>query len=164
HDRLSVRTPMQWTPDPNAGFTTAPASRLVRPLADGKFGPRRVNVTDQHQDPESQLSWMRRLIRLRRETPELGWGEWRLIETRAGSLFVHRCDWQESTVIAAHNLGPRRVEAKLSAQDIGECEAIDDLFEGRVEHPRSDGSYRLALEGYGYRWLRLRRPGQRPRF
>jgi len=164
HDRLSVRTPMQWTPEPNAGFTTAPASRLVRPLADGKYGPARVNVTDQHQDPDSQLAWMRRLIRLRRETPELGWGTWQLIETRAESLFVHRCDWQESTVIAAHNLGPRRVQAKLSGQDIGEVEAIDDLFGGRVQKPRADGSYRLALEGFGYRWLRLRRRGQRPRF
>ena len=164
HDRLSVRTPMQWTPEPNAGFTTAPASRLVRPLANGKFGPARVNVTDQHHDPDSQLAWMRRLIRLRRETPELAWGTWQLIETRAESLFMHRCDWQESTVIAAHNLGPRRVEARLSAQDIGDVEAIDDLFEGRVERPRADGSYRVALQGFGYRWLRLRRRGQRPRF
>jgi glycosidase len=155
---------MQWTGEPNGGFSTAPASRLVRPLASGDFGPRRVNVADQHRDPDSQLSWMRRLIRLRRETPELGWGSWRLIESRAASLCVHRCDWQESTVIAAHNLGPRRAEVTLKPDELGECEAIDDLFEGRVEQPRADGSLRLALDGYGYRWLRLRRPGQRPRF
>src|SRR4029450_2666613 len=105
---------------------------------------------------------MRQLSRLRRERPELGWGTWQLIETRAESLFVHRCDWQESTVIAAHNLGPGRAQAKLTAQDIGECEAIDDLFEGRVHHPRADGSYHLALDGFRYPWLRPRPPRAPP--
>jgi hypothetical protein len=107
---------------------------------------------------------MRQLIRLRRETPELGWGKWKLIETRAPTLVVHRCDWQDSTVIAAHNVGSRRAEATVPPHELGECEAIDDLFEGGTVEPRADGSLRIALDGYGYRWLRVRRAGQRPRF
>jgi trehalose synthase len=162
--RLSVRTPMQWSDQPNGGFSAAPASRLVRALPSGEYGPQRVNVAAQNRDPDSQLAWMRQLIRLRRETPELGWGKWKLIETRAPTLVVHRCDWQDSTVIAAHNVGSRRAEATLPPHELGECEAIDDLFEGGTVEPRADGSLRIALDGYGYRWLRVRRAGQRPRF
>jgi trehalose synthase len=163
-DRLAVRTPMQWTADAGGGFSNARVSELVRPPADGPFGPKEVNVADQRRDPDSQLAFVSRLIRRRRETPEFGWGEWQLVENRAPSLFAHRCDWQGSTVIAVHNLGSDRASLTLDAQQLGACEAIDDLLDERVVEPRSDGSLRLVLGGYGYRWLRLRQTGQRPRF
>ena len=163
-DRLAVRTPMQWSAEANGGFSDAPASRLVRPLTEGRFGPKAVNVADQRRDPDSQLSFVSQLIRRRRETPELGWGTWELVESRAPSLFAHRCEWQGSTVIAAHNLGPSRATLTLDSQALGDCEAIDDLLGERPVEPRADGSLRLVLPGYGYRWLRLRRRGQRPRF
>jgi glycosidase len=155
---------MQWSGDSKGGFSKAPASRLVRPLTGGRFGPKAVNVADQRRDPDSQLAFVSRLIRRRRETPELGWGTWQLVENRAPSVFAHRCDWQGSTVIAAHNLGPDRATLTLDAQQIGDRDAIDDLLGERLLEPRADGSLRLVLPGYGYRWLRLRRPGQRPRF
>jgi trehalose synthase len=163
-DRLAVRTPMQWTAGPNGGFSEAPAARLVRPLTAGEFGPDAVNVHDQRADPDSLLAFIGRLIRRRRETPELGWGAWQLIETPAASLFAHRCDWQGSTVIAAHNLGERRVTLTLTPEQLGEAEAIDDLLRERALTRRADGSLRIPLEPFGYRWLRVRAPGQRPRF
>jgi trehalose synthase len=163
-DRLAVRTPMQWTAGPGGGFSNAPKSQLVRPPVQGRFGPDAVNVADQRRDPDSQLAFVSRLIRRRRETPEFGWGNWQLVESRAASLFAHRCDWQDSTVIAAHNLGPDRATVTLDAQQLGDYEAIDDLLGERALEPRGDGSLRLVLAGYGYRWLRVRRPGQRPRF
>src|SRR4051794_11429841 len=98
-DRLAVRTPMQWTADAGGGFSNAPASRLVRPPAEGRFGPDVVNVADQRRDPDSLLAFVSRLIRRRRETPELGWGTWQLVESRAQSLLAHRCEWEGSTVI-----------------------------------------------------------------
>jgi trehalose synthase len=163
-DRLAVRTPMQWTAGPAGGFSTAPAAELVRPPVDGAFGPDAVNVADQRRDPDSQLAFVRRLIRLRRETPELGWGTWQLVDSRAPSLVAHRVDWQGSTVIAVHNVGPDRAGLTLDADTLGPCEAVDDLLAGRTLQPRADGSLRLALGGYGHRWLRARRAGQRPRF
>ena len=164
HDRLAVRTPMQWTAGPTGGFSNAAASQLVRPVAQGQFGPDGANVSDQRGDPESQLEFVSRLIRRRRETPEFGWGTWQLVASRAPTLFVHRCDWQESTVIAAHNLGSGRATVALDPELLGECEAIDDLLAECTLEPHDDGSLRLALGGYGYRWLRVRRPGQHPRF
>ena len=163
-DRLAVRTPMQWTAGPGGGFSTAPAADLVRPPVDGAFGPDAVNVADQRRDPDSQLAFVRRLIRLRRETPELGWGTWQLVDSRAPSLVAHRIDWQGSTVVAVHNVGPNRAGLTLDADTLGPCDAVDDLLAGRTLQPRADGSLRLALGGYGHRWLRVRRAGQRPRF
>ena len=162
--RLAVRTPMQWSSDASGGFSTAPASGLVRPLADGDFGPSAVNVSDQRADRDSLLAFVSRLIRRRRETPELGWGAWKVVETRPSGLFVHRCDWEGSAVVAAHNLGDRRATVTLDSEQLGDCDAVDDLLGETTVERGGDGSLRLVLPGYGFRWLRLRAPGQPPRF
>src|ERR687890_1470879 len=103
-DRYAVRVPMQWSSAPSGGFSEAPAAELVRPQPGGAFGPAKVNATDQRRDPGSLLHHVQRLIRCRREAPELGWGTSTLIETEHPAVFAHRCDWEGSTVVAVHNL------------------------------------------------------------
>jgi glycosidase len=73
--RLAVRTPMQWSPQPNGGFSSARASKLPRPVVGGAYGPEHVNVAAQRSDPDSLLSFVTLLIRRYRESPELGWSE-----------------------------------------------------------------------------------------
>jgi trehalose synthase len=158
-DRLAVRVPMQWTPGEGGGFSTAPAKDLVRPMADGDFGPDRVNVADQRRDPDSFLMWMERLIRRRNERPEFGWGVSTLLETPAPPIFAHRCDWEDSTVVTVHNLSSEPASAEL---DLGPgAEAVDDLLEQRDHELLDDGRLRVELGRYGYLWLRVRRSGQR---
>src|SRR5690606_31990555 len=78
-ERESARTPMQWSPDPQGGFTTS--NKPVRPvIADPIYGYQRVNVDKQRRDPHSLLSWMERKIRVRRECPEISWGQWRILD------------------------------------------------------------------------------------
>ena len=154
--RYSVRAPMQWTSEPQAGFTTA--EEACRPVvADGPFGYAAVNVASQRRDPDSLLNWMERLIRRRRECPELGWGAWRLLQSGDPAVFALRCDWEGSTVVAVHNLAGRRAEAVL---DLDEDGVLVDLF-GPAEPALDGGRAALALEPYAGRWLRLRRPGAR---
>ncbi|BCJ60497.1 trehalose synthase [Micromonospora endophytica] len=75
HGREAIRTPMQWSSQPNAGFSTAEAEKLVRPVIDqGEFGYEQVNVTLQRRDRNSLLSWFERMIRTLREAPEIGGG------------------------------------------------------------------------------------------
>jgi trehalose synthase len=123
--RMSVRSPMQWTAGRNAGFSDAPPSRLRRPVTSGPFGPASVNVADQERDPDSLLNWMERLIRRRRETPEIGWGAWSMIATSDDAVLAHRCDWEGRSVLAVHNLSaaPREVELDLGAVDGSHTEA-----------------------------------------
>jgi trehalose synthase len=158
-DRYAVRVPMQWSSEPNGGFTSAPPEAMVRPQPDGAFGPRKVNVADQRRDPDSLLNHIERLIRRRKETPELGWGESTLLETAAPSVFAHRCDWQGSTVVAVHNLSPRSVSTELP---LGEGIAgVDDLLTTARHRPRRDGTLAVELGGYGALWLRVRRDDER---
>ena len=154
-DRYAVRVPMQWSAERNGGFSDARAEALVRPQAGGAFAPAKVNVADQRRDPGSLLRFVERLIRARREAPELGWGASTLIETTDPALFAHRCDWEGSTVVAVHNLGTRRVAVDLP---LGEgASGAHDLLADAELRARDDGTLGLELEGYGGRWLRVRR-------
>jgi trehalose synthase len=159
--RMSVRTPMQWTDEDNGGFSKARRSRLRRPVVEGRFGPLAVNVAAQRRDPESLLSWMERLIRRRRETPELGWGSWKVVRTNVPSVLAHRCDWEGRIVLAAHNLGEQPCVARLQVGDVPEGAKLDDLLDERgALRGIEDGSLELKLDGYGFRWLRINTPDQ----
>jgi len=154
--RYSVRAPMQWSDEPQGGFTTSgEASRPV--VDDGPFGFRHVNVARQRRDPHALLNWMERLIRRRRECPELGWGSWTLLDTGDPAVFAHRSDWEGSTVVAVHNLAGRDARARLELGDEGK---LIDLFEDE-DHALEDGAVTLALGPYDGRWFRVRRPGER---
>jgi maltose alpha-D-glucosyltransferase/alpha-amylase len=152
--RYSVRAPMQWSADPQGGFTTA--DEASRPLVgDGPFSFREVNVASQRRDPHSLLNWMERLIRRRRECPELGWGTWSLLDAGDDAVFAHRCDWEDSTIVAVHNLAARTASAQLVLGGEGE---LVDLFERR-DHDLEAGEITLELAPYAACWFRVRRPG-----
>jgi glycosidase len=154
--RYSVRAPMQWSDEPQGGFTTS--GDACRPVVeDGPFGIREVNVARQRRDPNALLNWMERLIRRRRECPELGWGRWTLLDPGDPAVFAHRADWDGSTVVAVHNLAGRDARARL---ELGEDGKLIELFQDE-EHGLEDGAVTLALGPYGARWFRVRRPGQR---
>src|SRR5215510_15459807 len=75
-ERNSVRTPMQWSEEPQAGFSTA--KKTCFPVINkGPYGFERVNVEAQRRDPDSLLNCIERMIRLRKESPELGWGKYK---------------------------------------------------------------------------------------
>jgi maltose alpha-D-glucosyltransferase/alpha-amylase len=148
--RYSVRAPMQWSAD--GGFSTA--EKLVRPMVEGEYGPARINVASQRRDLDSMLNWMERLIRRRRECPELGFGALTLLETGEPSVLAHRCDWDSSTVVAVHELAGHPVTVKLPIEDGA---SLVDLF-ADAEHPLPAT---LQLEPYAAHWFRIRRDGQR---
>jgi maltose alpha-D-glucosyltransferase/alpha-amylase len=147
-DRYAVRVPMPWSAGRHGGFTTA--DEPVRPLAHGRFAPEHVNVADQRRDPDSLLSWMRRLIFARRRRPELGWGSVTLIDTPDPALLVHRCDWEGSTVVAVHNLGETPATATLELGD--DVTGVDDLLGSRTL-TIDDGRLDVELGRYGHLWL-----------
>jgi len=148
--RLSVRSPMQWSSERHSGFTTA--AEPSRPLAPGG-----AEVAAQRRDPHSLLTWMERLIRRRRECPELGWGEVTILEAGDPAVFAHRADWDGSTIVAVHSLSPEPRSVRI---EVGDAETAVDLFGPGELEPR-DGCVTVELGRYGHRWLRLRRPGQR---
>jgi trehalose synthase len=154
-DRYAVRVPMQWSSARSGGFSDAAPEALVRPQPGGAFGPAKVNATDQRRDPDSLLRWVQRLIRCRREAPELGWGTSTLIETEHPAVFAHRCDWEGSTVVAVHNLGRRVATVDVPLGD--DATGVHDLLADAEQPVPRGGTLAFELEGYGGRWLRVLR-------
>ena len=158
--RTSVRAPMQWSAERHGGFSEAPeGARLCRPVVEGAYGPETVNVAAQWRDPESLLNWMERLIRRRRECPELGWGKLTLLETEDPAVLAYRCDWDGTAVLAVHRLDDREGSVRVALGD-GE-DALVDLFGPDELRTGDDGRAEVRLGRYGHRWFRVRRPGQR---
>jgi maltose alpha-D-glucosyltransferase/alpha-amylase len=155
NERNSVRTPMQWSEAINGGFSTASPEQLIRPVInEGPFQYQNVNVAAQRRDPNLLLNWIERAIRLRKECSELGWGDWRILETDDPAVFAHSCQWQNRTILAVHNLSSKAREIKLDLRDY-KNQHILDLLGDRQATPIQDDSHHVELEGYGYRWLRL---------
>jgi trehalose synthase len=164
--RLSVRAPMQWTGGPNAGFSTAKPEDLRRPLVEGKkWGPAAINVADQHRDPGSLLAWMRRLIRERRETPDIAFGQLTSLAVEDAAILALRYDWGERTLIVVHNLGAEAREAKLALGSAGEWREVTPLFGDDAVKLAGDGTLAIRLSRYGCCWLRAQRANgpRRPR-
>ncbi len=160
-DRLAVRTPMQWSSGRNAGFSTAKPSRLVAPLVEEAFGPEHVNVGDQRRDPDSLLNFMTLLIRRYRQSPELGWSDFELVDQPHREVIAHRCVWGDGSMVAMHNLDPEPRTVPITLPDCDDSCQLVDLLEDGTTQLDANGAAALQLGGYGYRWLRVARPGDR---
>jgi maltose alpha-D-glucosyltransferase/alpha-amylase len=148
---------MQWTPYDNGGFSTAPLERYVRPiLAEGDYGFEQVSVAAQRNDPDSLLNWLAALIRTRRECPEIGAGQCRVIDTGNDAILGIRYDdpEHESAIVVLNNLSPDR---QTIALDLTEREIATDtgLLADRRYEPLDPKTQRMRINGFGYRWLRL---------
>jgi maltose alpha-D-glucosyltransferase / alpha-amylase len=152
-ERDAVRTPMQWSDEENGGFSAA--RRVVRPvLAEGVYGCRQVNVEAQRRDPGSLLNWMAKMIRLRKECPEIGWGAWDILPTGSRHVFALRFEWRGSRLILLHNFAQHPQEIRLRA--VGEGgERLVNLIEENESRADKSGVHRIAIEELGYRWYRV---------
>jgi trehalose synthase len=154
--RLAVRTPMQWTDQRNGGFSNAAPSRLRRPLTEGAFGPQHVNVAAQRSDADSLLAFVTLLVKRYRESPELGWADFSVLDQPHRHVLAHECVWDDRRIIAVHNLKPDSCTVPLTLEDCDSSHYLLDLLRDSEGTEIDDrGRVELTLEGYGYRWLRL---------
>jgi maltose alpha-D-glucosyltransferase/alpha-amylase len=147
---------MQWSNEQNGGFSTAPPDKLRRPVVEGKkWGPAAINVADQQRDPDSMLSWMERLIRRRRETPEIAFGDWSFVPVPKAPILAMRFDWGRRTVLVIHNLGRKAQKITFKLDNLQGSVSLIDLFGEGTFSLDGDGLATVEVGGYGYRWLRL---------
>lgn len=162
--RDSVRTPMQWSDQPNGGFSTAASNALPRPvIADGEYGYQQINVASEQRNPASFLNWIEHLIRTRRQCPEFGVGKWRVLTTSEPSVFAHLSEVDTTAMLALHNLSDRPCSITLPQLEYHHwVEVFNDNF-SLIRSDRSDQSYQsphqnpqsLPLNAYGYRWFQI---------
>jgi maltose alpha-D-glucosyltransferase/alpha-amylase len=154
-DRDSLRTPMQWSAGPHAGFTTA--DEPVRPVvADAWYGYAKVNVTDQQRDPDSLLRWFEHMVHTLRECPEVGSGTCTRIAVQHPAVLVHRMDAAEGSLLFLHNLGREDVRVDVGRQPDQHGTPVE-VFADRGYPPPPEELTDLELGGSGYRWIRVPR-------
>ncbi|MFZ5558421.1 MAG: maltose alpha-D-glucosyltransferase [Pseudomonadota bacterium] len=149
-DRNGVRTPMQWSPDRNGGFSRADPQRLyLPPIMDPVYGYQAVNVEAQARNPSSLLNWTRRLVQVRKSYKAFGRGTLRFLEPGNRKILAYVREYQDEAVLCVANLSrnPQAVELDLSR------------FEGRVPVELSGSisfppvghlPYLLTLPAYGF--------------
>ncbi len=152
-ERNSVRAPMQWSDRANAGFSTAPAEKLIRPvIAEGPFDYRKISIAAQRDVSGSLMEHMQRLVRTRRSCPEIGWGEWRVLETGETSVLVLSYQWRGHTIVTLHNLSDRKIEVSLRGEEIPP-ELTPLLCDDNERNPCL-AEDPIGLGAYGFRWFR----------
>ena len=159
--REAIRTPMQWDDGPNGGFSTAPAGSLSRPVVSkGKFGIERVNVRSQQRDPTSLFRWFENLVHTLRTAPEIGSGTCSVVHVPLPrSVLAHRFDAPSGSILLLHNLANTSVTLDLGPLDGVQEAPYDLLVDGPYDAPSPELTG-LALNGWGYRWIRLSRSDQ----
>ena len=152
-ERNCARTPMQWSNEPQAGFTES--DQPVLPvISQGPYGCEHVNVAAQKRDPNSLMDWTERTIRMRKEVPEIGWGDFSIIPTGQPEVLAIRYDWRNNSVLFVHNLSavPTEVEFGSAAKVEGQ---LVNLLASDHSTPDASGKHCILLEPYGYRWFRV---------
>ena len=134
-------------------------SRILPVISGGPYGFEHVNAAIQRRHPESLLNWTERIIRMRKEVPEIGWGDFAILPSRDLAVLIMRYDWRNNSVLFIHNLEskPREIafSTGLTRESAGSGRLLINLLS--EDHSRSDkeGRHRLVIEGYGYRWYRV---------
>lgn len=151
-EREPVRTPMQWSDGPNGGFSSS-ENPIRPPIDSGPYGFEIVNVARQRTAEDSLLNWMERIIRARKEMPEIGEGEFSVLDTTANILAL-RYDWKDHLSVFVHNFEDRCCEIALDIGVAPECTRLRGVLSDASFDAEEDGSYPIVLEPYGYHWLR----------
>jgi maltose alpha-D-glucosyltransferase / alpha-amylase len=152
-ERECARTPMQWSADHHAGFSRA--KKIVRPVIhDRKYGYQTVNVAAQRRDKDSLLNWTERMIRARKECPEIGWGEFNVLRTNVPEVLGMRYDWRDTSLVTLHNFSNRQqtVHLKVGSARDG---LLVEVFDGRHSRAHNDGTHRITMSEYAWRWFRV---------
>jgi maltose alpha-D-glucosyltransferase / alpha-amylase len=151
-EREAIRTPMQWSGARNGGFSENPS--LVRPVVEtGPYSYEAVNVEEQLRRPDSLLRWLTNMIRVRKECPEIGGREWRVLPTRNRHVLALLHPGDGSMVLCVHNFDEEPREVTLDLQRFGSPERLRSLL-GSEESRAAEGRHRLRLEPLGYEWYR----------
>lgn len=164
-DRDSSRTPMQWTPDRNAGFSTADPGKLFLPTVQSLvYNYSLINVESQLAQSRSLLHWVRQMIHLRKQHPVFGLGSLKVVESDHDSViaFVREYEGSESqfgdapeTVLCVFSFAHTPVSARITVQGFEGADTWDLFGGSQFPDIAEDGTLNLTLGSQSFYWLRL---------
>lgn len=156
-DRDGVRTPMQWSDEPKAGFThkDLAADRLYAPIIDDNiYGYKKVNVAAQDRDPASLLNWMRKALHVRKQHPVFGRGTLTLLHPENQAVLAYLRGSDTETILVINNLSSAEQEVTLDLSPYTGS-ILTDLFTGNCLEIKASAEWTARMEGYAICWLSL---------
>src|SRR4029077_5763424 len=125
----------------------------------GPYGYEHINAAIQRRHPDSPLNWTERIVRMRKEVPEIGWGDFTVIRSGDPAVLVMRYDWRNNSVLFVHNLDgkPREVAfaVGLTGENAPQGRMLVNLLSEDHSRAGEVGRPGLVIEPYGYRWYRV---------
>ena len=162
-DRNGVRTPMQWSPDRNAGFSQANPQKLYSPvIIDPEYHYEALNVDAQQNNPHSLLWWMKHIIGLRRQYRAFGRGTLRFLLPDNGRVLAFIREYEDERILVVANLSRYAQAVELDLSDLQGVTPIE-MF-GRTPFPQVGATpYAVTLNPYAFYWFLLPKgaPGSR---
>ncbi|HZM50686.1 MAG TPA: maltose alpha-D-glucosyltransferase [Vicinamibacteria bacterium] len=154
-DRNGVRTPMQWSPDRNAGFSRANSQRLYFPvIIDPEYHFEAVNVEVQASNPQSLLWWMKRTLSLRKQYKAFGRGSLEFLYPDNNKILAFLRTYGEERILVVANLSRFSQHAELSLPTLRGLHPVE--MSGRSAFPPvGDGPYAISLGPHGFFWFAL---------
>src|SRR5882724_3819829 len=161
-DRNGVRTPMQWSPDRNAGFSRADPQRLyLPPIMDAVYGYQSTNVEAQSRDPNSLLSWTKRMLAVRKTSRAFGRGSRRFLRPGNRKILVYLREFGDDTILCVANLSRSAQPVELNLSSFKGRVPMEML--GRTAFPPiGELPYLLTISAYGFYWFKLATDAEAP--
>ena len=155
-DRDGVRTPMQWSPDRNAGFSAANPQKLYLPLIlDPEYHYESVNVETQRSNTSSLFWFMKRLIAVRKKFRTFGRGDLRFLNVENPKVLAFTRSYEEETLLVIVNLSKFSQAAEVDLLNYKGFVPVDVFSKNRFPVIREDGVYFFTLAPYTYQWFAL---------
>ncbi|MCO5989220.1 maltose alpha-D-glucosyltransferase [Actinoallomurus spadix] len=154
-DRDGVRTPMQWTPDRNAGFSSCDPARLYLPvIMDPIYGYQAINVESQQNNTGSLLHWTRKMIEIRKRHPVFGVGDYTELTASNPSVLAFVREYGQDRVLCVNNLSRFPQPVELDLRRFEGANPVECM--GGVQFPTiGELPYLLTLPGHGFYWFLL---------
>ena len=154
-DRNGVRTPMQWSPDRNAGFSHANPQKLyLPPIIDPEYHYESINVDNQQNNPDSLLWWMKRIIALRKRFKAFGRGSLEFLHPKNRKILAFFRRYEDEVILVVANLSHAAQQTQLDLAEFQGRVPVE-LF-GRAEFaPIDNGQYYFTLGPYAFYWFSL---------
>ncbi|HYF67546.1 MAG TPA: alpha-amylase family protein [Ohtaekwangia sp.] len=153
-ERNAVRTVMQWSNEKHGGFSVYEGNEIkINVISKGEYSYKKTNVHDQMRDPNSFLNWIERMISIRKECIEFGYGDYKILKTDNPAVFAHASFYKNGIALAMHNFSDEPITFQLDLDE--------NIFEHMIEHfsneqydPVQKESQPIKLGPFGYRWFR----------
>jgi maltose alpha-D-glucosyltransferase/alpha-amylase len=158
-DRNGVRTPMQWSADRNAGFSTVQTAAIYYPvIVDPPYGYHTVNVDAQESTPTSLLHWVRSIVRVRRQYAAFGRGTFEPLGPANRRILAFLRRWEDQVILCVNNLARHAQYVELDLSEFHGWSPVE-LWSGHAFPAVSERPYLLTLNGRDFLWFRLMPPG-----